>query len=168
MIELALLALLTRLTTWGLGPVIAERTVAADGDVLRDLLADPVNQRRLIGGVADMRVSAPTPRVVRIELRLAGRTVAWLTWILTAGRGTTDVTLALQLESRGAASRLAVLLGGRRIVRRLDATLASLATTLARAAEGIVVLPAAPVMRAPARRGRRAPARGADHAALHR
>ncbi|HEV7806275.1 MAG TPA: hypothetical protein VGO80_10670 [Solirubrobacteraceae bacterium] len=168
MIELALLAVFSRLMTWGLGPVIAERTVAADGDVLRDVLADPANQRRLIGAVGDIRVTATTPRVVRTELRVAGRTIAWLTWILSAARGTTSVTLALQLESRGVASRLVVLLGGRWMRRRLDMTLASLATTSARAAEAVLVPPSAPAVRAPARRRKKAPACRTNHAALHR
>ncbi len=118
MIELTLLALLNRLTNWGLAPVIATRTVAADAATLRGLLAGA-------GG----------------EQRLAGQRV-WLTWMLTPGRGTTEVDLAAQFESRGLATRLLLVLGGRRrITARLDVALAALATTCARAAEDLAEQP---------------------------
>jgi polyketide cyclase/dehydrase/lipid transport protein len=161
MIELALLGIFSRLMTWGLGPIIATRTVAAGCDVVRAVLSDPANQARLATGRADtdaltreaercevpfrlplgttvlvsLQVNAPTPRVLKTELRLRGRTIAWATWILTAGRGRTDVDLAFQLESRNLYARLVVLLGGRWIARRLDTALAALATASAHAAE---------------------------------
>ncbi len=118
MIELTLLALINRLTNWGLAPVIVSRTVAADAATLRGVLPDA-------GG----------------EQRLAGQRV-WVTWLLTPGRGTTEVDLAVQFESRGLATRLLLALGGRRwIAARLNVALAALATTCARAAEDLTEPP---------------------------
>ncbi len=88
--------------------------------------------------------SAP---VLTTELKLGRRTVAWATWILIADPGTTEVDLVIQLQSRGLASRLAMLLGARRwIARRLDRALATLATISARVAEDFVAAPAADVL----------------------
>ena len=172
MIELALLAMFSRGMTWGLGPVIAERTVAADIGALRDLLSDPATQKELIAGATGLhpgvRVTVVTPRVLKSELRLRGTTVAWVTWILTGARGTTNVDLALQLESRGIAARLVGLLGGRWIARRLEAALATLATASARTAEAMLVLPGEAAARPPARRRKKTPGHDAKHAALHR
>jgi hypothetical protein len=63
-------------------------------------------------------------------------------WILTPGRGTTEVDLAIQPESRSLVTRLVLLLGGRRwIARRLDTALAGLATTSACVAEDVLAAP---------------------------
>ena len=142
MIELVLLVVMNRLANWGLAPIIVTRTVAADGAVLRELLSVPANQRRLLGTRrgADLNVKpSRSARVITTELRIGRRTVAWLTWILTGARGTTEVDLALQPESRGLATRLALVLGGRRwLARRLDAALATLARTTAHDVEHTV------------------------------
>lgn len=194
MIELAFLALWNRLVSWGLGPIIATRTVAADGRVLRSFLSDAANQWRLASGLAeigalhpanercDARLRLPlglrlhaslsvaprTPRVLVTEVRLAGRGIAWATWILAPGRGTSEIDLALQLESRSLATRLFALLGGRRwIARRLDTVLATLATTAARALEHAVTSPATDVVPTARRRGIRAPVE-VGHAAADR
>lgn len=170
MIELAFLATWKRLINWGLAPIIARRTVAADAETLRTFLTSPANQWRLARGFVDVAalqpageccdaalhlplgarvpaslcVTARTRRVLAAELTVGRRTVAWTTWILTPGHGTADVDLAVQLDSRSLATRLALLLGGRHwIARRLDATLATLATTSARFAEDLIALPAA-------------------------
>lgn len=50
MIELTFLALLHRLMNWGVTPLIATRTVAADATVLHRFLCDPPKQLRLLGG----------------------------------------------------------------------------------------------------------------------
>lgn len=170
MIELAFLVIWNHLMNWGLAPIIARRTVAADGDVLRTFLSNPANQWRLARGVADvgalqsagercdaqlrlpfgvrlrasLSVRRRTARVLTAELQLGRRTVAWATSILAPGRGTTDVDFAVQLESRSFAARLWLLLGGRRwIARQLDLALATLATTSARVAEDYAAPPTA-------------------------
>jgi hypothetical protein len=214
MIELALLAIFSRLMTWGFGPIIATRTVAADCDTVRAVLSDPANQARLATSRADadaltceaercevpfrlplgttllmsLQVKTPTPRVLKTELQLRGRTVAWATWLLTAARGRTEVDLALQLESRNLCARLVVLPGGRWIARRLDTALAALAAASAHAAEDprrhaagarrgppprsrdacpLRALPAATVVPGPRARGTRASATRANRVALH-
>jgi len=158
MIELTFLALLHRLMNWGLSPLVATRTVAADSAALRRLLCDPAHERHLAG---EHRFRRPltvrvreraSGRVVAVELLRGERTVLWLTWILTAGRGTTEVDLAVQFASRGLATRLVLALGGRRwLARRMDAALARLARMCARAAEEVAAAPAPPpAVRAPA------------------
>lgn len=133
---------------WGLSPIIATRRVAADMPALRRLLSDPASQARLASGAGVRRASvlvrpSTSERVVTSELRIGRRTAAWLTWILSADRGTTEIDLALQLESRGIGARLFLLLGGRRLIaRRLDAALAALATAAAHVAEHPVDRPA--------------------------
>ena len=178
MIELAFIILLNRLVNLGLGPIIVSRPIAADGDALHALLCDPASQWRLAtsfarvdalqaaGDRADARVRLPfglhvpagvqvkpsrRGRLVTCEIRFGHRTVAWATWILSPDRGTTEVDLALQLESRSPGTRLALLLGGRRwIARRLDRALATLAMTSVRVAEDVVAPPAAtPVVPTP-------------------
>jgi hypothetical protein len=146
MIELTLLVLLNRLTNWGLAPLIAARTVAADAAALHRFLSDPANQVRLVGahprGVAARVYPAASGRVIAVELLRGERPVLRATWILSAGRGTTDVDLALQFETRGLVTRMALVLGGRRwLARRVDATLARLAQICARAAEEAVPVP---------------------------
>jgi hypothetical protein len=177
MIELAFVILLNRLVNWGLAPIIATRPVATDADTLYGLLRNPANQWRLAASFADvvalqpagdrcdarlripfgMRVHASMKvkpsrkaRLLTSEVRLGRRTVAWGTWILTPDPGTTDVDLAIQLQSRSLATRFVLLLGGRRwIARRLERTLATLATASARVAEDVVTPLAADVVPTP-------------------
>ena len=143
MIELTLLALLNRMMNWGLAPLIATRTVAADAPTLHRLLCDPANQLRLVGRAprnvdVDVRPGA-SGRMLSVQLLYGGRTALSLSWILSGGRGTTEVDLAVQFETRGIATRLALVLGGRRwLARRVDDALARLAQICARAAEDVV------------------------------
>ena len=147
MIELVFLALLNRLMNWGLTPLIATRTVAADAGALHHFLSDPDNQLRLLRRVPrdlDVHVKPRAKgKVVSVEILRGRRTALWATWMLSAGRGTTEVDLAVQFESRGLGTRLALVLGGRRwLARRVDDALARLGQACARAAEDIP--PAAP------------------------
>jgi hypothetical protein len=144
MIDLALVILFDRLLNWGLQPVIAGRVIAADAPTLRALVADPAAQWRLIDRVsARLRPQVNvepgrSPRVVRVRVRLGRRDVLWITWLLPAGLGTTEVTLAAQFESRGMVTRLTLLLGGRAwLRRRLEATLDDLASLALCAAEDL-------------------------------
>jgi hypothetical protein len=123
MIELGALALLLRLMNLGREPVIASRVVAADHLTLRRFVSDPANY----DGEASVRPSS-SARVVAVRVRLGRRRIVRYTWILSPDRGTTEVDLAAQVESCGIAVRLALLLGGRRwLRRRLDGILATLA-----------------------------------------
>lgn len=147
MIELVFLALLNRLMNWGLAPLIVTRTVAADAGTLQHFLSEPANQLRLMRRVPrDLEVHVKPRakgRVVCVEILRGRRTAMWATWILSAGRGTTEVDLILQFESRGLATRLALVLGGRRrLARRVDDALARLGQICARAAEDVVPTPA--------------------------
>jgi hypothetical protein len=196
MIELAFVILLNRLVNWGLAPIIATRPVATDADPLYGLLSNPANQWRLAASFADVVALAPvgdrcdarlhfplgmrvhasahvkpsrTGRLVTTEVRFGRRTVAWVTWILTSDRGTTEVDLAVQLDSRSLVTRLVLLLGGRRwIARRLDMALATLATTAACVAEQAVAPPAPDVVSTPEGRGGNDAALQADAALIHR
>ena len=155
MIELVFLALLNRLMNWGLAPLIATRTVAADAGTLHHFLSEPANQLRLLRRVPrglelDVQPRAKG-RVVSVEILRRRRTALWATWILSAGRGTTEVDLAVQFETRGLATRLALVLGGRRwLTRRVDDALARLGQVCARAAEDVVPAPAPAAVSAPA------------------
>ena len=155
MIELVFLALLNRLMNWGLTPLIATRTVAADAGTLHHFLSEPANQLRLLRRVPrglDVHVQPRAKgRVVTVEILRGRRTALWATWILSAGRGTTEVDLAVQFETRGLATRLALVLGGRRwLARRVDDALARIGQVCARAAEDIVLSPAPPAVSATA------------------
>ncbi|HEV2775539.1 MAG TPA: hypothetical protein VGV90_08110 [Solirubrobacteraceae bacterium] len=146
MIELVFLALLNRLTSWGVTPLIATRTVAADAATLHQFLSEPDNQLRLLRKVPrDLEVQVQPRakgRVVCVEILRRRRTVLWATWILSAGRGTTEVDLAVQFQTRGVATRLMLVLGGRRwLARRIDGALARLGQVCARAAEDIAPAP---------------------------
>jgi hypothetical protein len=154
MIELVFLGLLNRLMNWGLTPLVATRTVAADAGTLHHFLSEPANQRRLLRRVPrglELQVQPRAKgRVVSVEILRGRRTVLWATWILSAGRGTTEVDLAVQFETRGLATRLAVVLGGRRwLTRRVDDALARLGHVCARAAEDIVPATAPAAVSAP-------------------
>lgn len=147
MIELTFLALLNRLKNWGLAPLIATRSVAADAAALQHFLSEPANQLRLLRQVPrdlDVHVkSRASGRVLCVEILRGGRTALWATWILSAARGTTEVDLALQFETRGVVTRLALVLGGRRwLARRVDDALARLGQLCARAAEDVAPAPA--------------------------
>lgn len=174
MIELTFVILLNRLVNSGLAPIIVTRTIAADADALHGLLADPANQWRLAtsfvnvaglqpaGDRCDARLRLPLAmrrsasmhvkrsrgdRLLTTELRFGRRTFGWATWILTPSRGTTEVDVAIQPESRSLSTRLVLLLGGRRwITRRLEIALATLAATSAHVAEQVLVEPRAAVV----------------------
>jgi hypothetical protein len=122
MIELSALAFLFRLMNLGCEPVVATCVVAADDLTLRRFLSDPANY----DGEASVRPSG-SARVVAVRVRLSRRRIVRYTWILSPDRGRTEVDLAAQVESCGIAVRLALLLGGRRwLRRRLDGILATL------------------------------------------
>lgn len=173
MIELVLLAMMNRLANWGLTPIVVTRTVAADAAALRELLSDPANQQRLLPGAcarAELAIKpSPSRRVITTELLIGRRTVAWLTWLLTSAGGTTEIDLVFQPEQRGAATRLALVLGGRRwLARRLEAALATLATTAAHVVEHAVAASASDAA-GDGRRGRRSePLIAGGHAVEHR
>ena len=138
------LALYNSLINWGLSPVSATRTVAADAATLRSVVGDPVTQGHLVDGISPLlrpnaRAEASRhPRFAHAMVRLGGREALWVTWILTPGQGTTEVDLIAQLETRSVLARLAMLLGGRRWVRaRLERTLNVLGTLAHRAAEDL-------------------------------
>lgn len=144
MVELTLLTLMNRLMNWGRAPVIATRSIVADAATLLALVADPAAQWRIVDGVsARLRPHAQvqprhSSRLVTVRVRLGRRDVLWVTWMLTPRRGTTEVDLAAQLESRSILARLVLLFGGRRwLRRRLEHTLGCLATLAHSAAEDI-------------------------------
>lgn len=148
MVELTLYILLHRLMNWGLAPVIATRTVAADAAEVSDLLSDPANQLRLLGRVpreVELHVqSRASGHVLSVDVARRGRPVLRVTWILSAGRASTEVDLAVQFETRGPATRLALVLGGRRwLARRLGEVLARLARRCADMAENVAPAPVA-------------------------
>jgi hypothetical protein len=143
MIRLTLYTLLHHLVSWGVRPLIATRTVAADAAALHRFLSEPANQLRLVSkhprDVALHVASRASGRVLAVEVLRGRRTVLWVTWILSAGRGTTEVDLAVQFETRGLATRLALALGGRQwLARRADDALTRLALACACAAEDVV------------------------------
>ena len=143
MIELTFLALMNRLMNWGRTPVIASRTIAADAARLLTLVSDPAAQRQIVESVSRRRLRAyveprRSKKLVSVRVRRGQRDVLWLTWILTPRRGTTEVDLAAQVESRSIAVRLVLLLGGRRwLRRRLERTLGALGTLAHCAAEDL-------------------------------
>lgn len=131
MIELSFLAFLYRLMNLGYEPVIATRAVAADLLIVRLLASDPGTY----DGEASVRPTSSV-RLVVVRERLGRRRILRYTWMLSPRRGTTEIDLAVQVESRGIAARLALLLGGRRwLARRLDAMLVNLSRDALRAAE---------------------------------
>jgi len=144
MIELTLLAVMNRLMNWGRAPVIATRSIAADTAALLALVSDPAGQGRIVDGVSSLLhphaqvQPSRSSRLVTVRVRLGRRDVLWLTWLLTPRRGTTEVDLAAQPESRSVLARLVLLLGGRRwLRRRLEHTLSGLAALAHCAAEHV-------------------------------
>lgn len=144
MVELTFLALLNRLRNWGREPVIASRVIAADTSKLYAVVSDPAAQWRLVHGIS--RLLRPraqvershSKRLVSVGVTLCGRDALWITWILTPRRGTTEVDLAAQLETGSLVARLALVLGGRRWLRRhLEQTLGTLSVLAHRVAEDV-------------------------------
>lgn len=70
MIELAFLVIWNRLMNWGLAPVIARRSVAADGEVLRRFLCRPADQWRLARSVVDVVALQPARERCDARVRL--------------------------------------------------------------------------------------------------
>ena len=145
MIELMGLALCNSVINWGLSPLSATRIVAADAATLKTVVADQSTRGLLVDAISPLlrpnaRVEASRhPRFVHAMVRLGGRDALWMTWIFTPGRGTTEVQLIAQLESRSVLVRCAMLLGGQRWLRtRLERTLTVLATLAHRAVEDLV------------------------------
>jgi hypothetical protein len=138
MIELGLLAVLFRVMNLGYEPVIATRVVAADLLVVRRLAARP----GLYEGEISVRPTSSTALVV-VRERLGRRRALRYTWMLSPDRATTEVDLAVQVESRGIAVRAGLLLGRRHhLQRRLDAMLVRLSRDAVRAAEDVEPEPA--------------------------
>ena len=124
MVELALLAL----THLGYAPIIAVRSIAAGATEIEAYLEDPAHERELLAAAASVRPSR-SPGLVSVQL-VGRQGELWVTWILTAGAHTTEVTAVAQPEPRGMAAQLALLLcGRRRLAQRLERALAALATT---------------------------------------
>jgi hypothetical protein len=144
MIELTFLTLLNRLVNWGRAPVIATRAIVADAATLLALISDPAGQWRIVEGVSPLLrpyahvEQSRSTRLVPVRVQLGRRDVLWVTWILTPRRGTTEVDLAAQLQSRSLMARLMLQLGGRRWLRhRLEHTLGTLAALAHCAAEDV-------------------------------
>lgn len=142
MLELTSLALMYRVANAGLGPIVATRIVAADPSSARAVVTSPATQQRIVARVPALArarahvLAYGSPRLVHVGVRVRGRDALWLTWILTPRRGTTELDLAAQVHSRGLVARLALLLGGRRLIAgRLDAVLDSVAAHALHAAE---------------------------------
>jgi hypothetical protein len=142
MVELTFLALMNRLMNWGRAPVIATRCIVADAGTLLALVSDPANQWRLVDGVnprlrprADVQPSR-SKRLVCVRVQFGRRDVLWVTWILTPRRGTTEIDLAAQLQSRSVLARLVLLFGARRwLQHRLEHALTTLGALAHCAAE---------------------------------
>jgi hypothetical protein len=143
MFELTLLALLNSLMNWGTAPVIATRTVAADAPTVHALLSDPASQARLVAGVNPLLRphvrpgKTSNPRFLHTHVQLGHRNMLWITWLLTPGRGTTEVDLAAQTESRGILARVLLLAGQRQLRRHLEVTLSSIGAATLQAAEDL-------------------------------
>lgn len=132
MTELTLLALLGLMSA-RYEPVAARRLVAADLATVRAVVEHPGTY----DGAAHVRPSSST-RVIVARVQVTPRTVVRYTWILVPNRGTTELDLSVQLESRGPRHRLALLLGGSRWLReRLEATLARVSHVTACGAEDL-------------------------------
>ena len=158
MFEIPLLALMNTMANWGTAPVIATRAVPADAPALHALLDDAGFQRRLVAGVGPwlhpqvQLAPRSGERYLHATVRLLGHDVLWITWLLTPGRGTTELDLAAQLQPDGIGARLVLLAGRRRLRRHLAAILDEVAAIARRAAEDLETLAAA--------EGRSLPSRG--------
>ena len=140
MIELAYFALLERVMSFGCRPLFATRAVAADAAAVRALIAAPEHLNRIVAGTPARAELVPTvsERLVAARVLHGELELLWLTWILSPRRGTTEVDLALQIESRGLVARAVLLCGGRRwLRRRLEDALDALAQRTLRAAEDV-------------------------------
>jgi hypothetical protein len=144
MIELAIFMFVSRLCNWGCGPVIASRVVAMDDATLRAAVAAPAAQWRLVGAVSPrLRPRAhviPTrsERVVPVRISLGRHEVLRVTWVLAPARGTTEVDLVAQPQSRAILVRLALVCGVRRWLRhRLEAALETVAALALSVAEDL-------------------------------
>ncbi len=160
MVELTFLILMKRLTNVGRAPVVASRGVAADVSTLFMLASDPANQWRIIDGISRrLRPRATVQpchsrRLVFVSVHFGRRDILLITWMLSPRGGTTDATLSAELRSRSLLARLALMLGGRRWLRRnLEHILDVVATRSHAAAEDLldaeIVLPTAPTSPAP-------------------
>lgn len=144
MLELTALVLINRLADVGVRPIVATRIIAADPSGVRALLTGPLAQQRIVARVPALArprtqvLPTRSPRLVQVGIRLRGRDALWLTWILTPRRGTTEVDLAAQVHSHRLVLRLALLLGGRRLIaRQLDGVLSDMAAEALHAAEDL-------------------------------
>lgn len=143
MFELTLLALLNSLMNWGTAPVIATRTVAADAPTVHALLSEPASQACLVAGVNPLLrphvrpTKTSNPRFLHTHVQLGNRNMLWITWLLTPGRGTTEVNLAAQTESRGILARILLLAGRHQLRRHLEATLGSIGAAASDSAENL-------------------------------
>lgn len=156
---LGLAGLPTRLFQTRYGWMCAKRTIAAEREPLFEFLSDLENHWLLAEGfVEELRIDGPPGRRDRADVRLRGprglrrrartsvllslaprlmvgraelgrRTVARVSWVLSAGRpGSTAVELSAVVERVGVLDAVVLLLGGRRwLERRLEATLTELA-----------------------------------------
>ena len=149
MFEIPLLALMNTMANWGTAPVIATRVVPADAPALHALLGDAGFQRRLVAGVCpwlqpEVRLAPRSgERYLHATVRLLGRDVLWITWLLTPGRGTTELDLAAQLEPDGIGARLVLRAARRRLQRHLAAVLDDVAGVARCVAEDLDALTAA-------------------------
>jgi len=143
MFELTVLALLNSLMNWGTAPVMATRTVAADATTVRALLSDPANQACLVAGVNPLLrphiclTKTSNPRFLHTRVQLGHHNMLWVTWLLTPGRGTTEVDLAAQTESRAILPRILLLAGRGQLRRQLEMALSSIGAAATDAAEGL-------------------------------
>jgi hypothetical protein len=116
--------------------------VPAGLETLRAFLSDPAHY----DGTASVRPSR-SDRVVVVRVRFGPRRVVRYTWILSPRRGTTEVDLGVQIESRGIVYRAALLLGGRRwLAQRIEATLATVSRVTVELAEDVTAEPVAPIV----------------------
>lgn len=150
MFELTILALLNSVMNWGTAPVTATRTVATDAPTVHALLSDPASQACLVAGINPLlrphvRPSKTSnPRFLHAHVQLGHRNMLWITWLLTPGRGTTEVDLAAQTESRGILARVLLLAGRRQLRRHLEMTLGSIGAAASDAAENLENVAQAP------------------------
>lgn len=121
MLELTALAVINRMMNAGFEPLTASRLVAADLSTVRALASDARTQRGMLAGLPTrLRVQViPTAslRLVDMRLCLGEHDLLSLHWILMPRRGTADVDLTAQLHVRGPATRVVLMLGGRRVER---------------------------------------------------